>query len=60
MENYQQNPQQNQAQTPESKPPLSEEERKALSRKRIFWGVIGVNIILISLIVFEIIYIFVG
>jgi|LAHS01.1.fsa_nt_gb hypothetical protein len=47
------------ANTPVNNPALPEEERKALSRKRIFWALIGVDVIIAVIFLYEVIDLFV-
>jgi|LAHS01.1.fsa_nt_gb hypothetical protein len=50
------NPQQVQ---PEAKKPLTEEERKALSHKRIYWAIILLDVALGGLFLYEVIALFI-
>jgi hypothetical protein len=45
--------------TPEVKKPLSEEERKALSHKRIYWAVVLLDVALAGLFIYEVIALFI-
>jgi hypothetical protein len=39
--------------------PLSEEQRQALSRKRIFWAMVGIDAIIAAIFLYEVIDLFV-
>jgi hypothetical protein len=51
------NPQQVQPEAP--KPALSEEERKALSHKRIYWAIVILDVAVAGLFLYEIISLFI-
>ena len=44
---------------PSIKKPLTEEERKALSRKRIYWAIVIVDVALAGLFLYEVIALFI-
>jgi hypothetical protein len=45
--------------TPVNNQPLSEEQRQALSRKRIFWAIIGIDAVIAVIFLYEVIDLFV-
>jgi hypothetical protein len=45
--------------SPEVKKPLSEEERKNLSHKRIYWAIVILDVLVVGLFFYEIIDLFV-
>jgi hypothetical protein len=44
---------------PSIKKPLTEEERKALSHKRIYWAIVIVDVLLAGLFLYEVIALFI-
>jgi len=44
---------------PSTKKPLTEEERKALSHKRIYWAIVIVDVVLAGLFLYEVIALFI-